>query len=163
MENVIATINRLFPSDPSVPNGPSVRLDLFPPPDYEIFNCFSVALVEKVHAENKLSEPAKEAEQPLPKKKRPSHIPPAPPKQPSKVPVDIVWSPDQKELIDTVRRHLDQVQDWKNSGCNVKRLPTAPTLLVVGGPGNGKTTTLSKISEMCAESNFPLISACPTG
>ena len=161
MAGVVATMAELFPTDPAAPNGPTRRSDHFPPPDYDIVNCFSVAMVEKVHAENKLSDSAKQAEKRRSKKRRPDHV--APPEPSSKVPADIIWSPDQKELIDTVERYLIQIQEWRNAGSSARRLPPAPTLLVLGGPGNGKTTTLSRITELCAEYNFPLLSATMTG
>ncbi len=90
-------------------------------------------------------------------------LPPAPPKQTSKVPANIIWSADQKVLIDTVKHYLVVLQEWRAEGRAQKRLPVAPTLLVVGGTGNGKTTTLSKITEMYAEYNLPLVSATMTG
>jgi predicted NACHT family NTPase len=79
------------------------------------------------------------------------------------VPSDIIWSLDQKELIDTVEHYLNQLQDWRNAGSSAKHLPTAPKILVLGGPGNGKTTALSRIAELYAEYNFPLLSSTMTG
>jgi hypothetical protein len=161
MSGVVATISRLFPTDPTASNGPVRRSDHFPAPDYNILNCFSVAMVEKVHAENKRSDNAKQSEQHRSKKRRPDHVPL--PQQSSKVPSDIIWSLDQKELIDTVEHYLNQLQDWRNAGSSAKHLPTAPKILVLGGPGNGKTTALSRIAELYAEYNFPLLSSTMTG
>ena len=96
------------------------------------------AMVEKVYAENKQPSSVKQAEQPRSEKPRPDHV--APPESSSKVPADILWPPDQKELIDTVERYLHQMQEWRNAGSSARRLSVAPTLLVLGDPGNGKTT-----------------------
>jgi hypothetical protein len=145
LSGVLTTINQLFPSDPGAPGRPSCRLDHFPPPDYQILNYFTVAMVEKVSAENKRFDSAKQPEQHWSKKCRPDHLPPAPPKQTSKVPANIIWSVDQKVLIDTVEHYLDQLQEWRAEGRAQKRLPVAR---------NGKTTTLSKITEMYAEYNL---------
>ena len=160
-EATIATINTLSPSDPAAPNGPKQRSDLFSAPAHDLLNCFTVELAQKVHAQNKASEPVKEPVQSdKNKKKRPAYIP-AP--QASKLPDDISWSPAQKALIDEVEQYLIQLQAWRLGGGTRDALPLAPVLVVLGAPGVGKTTVLSRIVDMCAEYDFPLICAAMTG
>ena len=160
-EATMATINTLFPSDPTAPNGPTQRSDLFSAPAHDLLNCFTVELAQKVHAQNKASEPVKEPVQSNKnKKKRPAYIP-AP--QASKLPDDISWSPAQKALIDEVEQYLIQLQAWRSGGGTRDALPLAPVLVVLGAPGVGKTTVLSHIVDMCTEYDFPLICAAMTG
>jgi hypothetical protein len=122
-------------------------------------------MVEKVYAENKRFDSAKQLEQHRLKKRRPDHLLPAPPKQTTKATANIIWSADQTVLIDTVEHFLDQLQQCRAKGRAQKWLPAAPTLIVrvVGCPGYGKITTLSKITELYAEYNLPQVSAAMTG
>lgn len=162
-EATMATINTLFPSDPGAPKGPKARADLFAPPVHSLLNCFSVELAQRVHAQNKASDQVKKPVESSGKKKRkPAHHD-IPEPQASKLPDDIQWSTAQKALIDEVEQYLIKIQAWRSGGGSRDNLPPAPVLVVLGAPGVGKTTVLSRIVDMCAEYDFPLICAAMTG
>jgi flagellar biosynthesis GTPase FlhF len=163
IQETISTVTRIFPFEPSATNGLRVRSDLFPKPDHDIINCFSIAAAERVNQENKKNEIVIPAQASKSKKSRPSHLPPVQPKQQSKIAANISWSQDQKRLIDEVTAYLNKVQEWRNNGSRKAELPKGPLILVLGGPGVGKTTVLSRITELCVEYNLPLLCAAMTG
>ena len=101
-------------------------------------NCFDIENVKRVHEENlsmldkkaSMEKQSKSSSRSSRKKRSPAQPP-----KPSGPDHNLLWSEQQKAIIDCVSDYLQKIAVWREHGSLPNELPIAPKLLLFGGPG----------------------------
>ena len=85
-------------------------------------------------------------------------------------PTIITWSEEQKRPIEEMNNYIQKLQLWSNEMSRIGTdsgkappFPPPPRIMILGGPGSGKTAVISELTRLLTDASIPILSSAMTG